>query len=184
MDTLLDKLKDIAGRKMRREARAGLLAEAIREEGAYRWVGIYDVDVERGVVSNLAWSGPGAPAYPVFPIMKGLTSRAIAERKTVNVGDVANDSAYLTALESTRSEIIVPVLDRSGNDRSGNDRSGNDRSGNDRSGNDRSGDRVVGTIDVESDRLYGIDSVAQAMLEECASALRDFRLDSETSGAE
>jgi L-methionine (R)-S-oxide reductase len=152
MGTLLDRLKDIAGRKMCREARAGLITEAIREAGAYRWVGIYDVDVERGVVSNLAWSGPGAPAYPVFPITKGLTSRAIAERKTVNVGDVANDSAYLTALESTRSEIIVPVLDRSGN-------------------------RVIGTIDVESDRLYGIDSAAQAMLEECASALRDFWLD-------
>lgn len=32
-------------------------------------------------------------------------------KKTVNVGDVASDPNYLTALSTTRSEIIVPVLD-------------------------------------------------------------------------
>jgi hypothetical protein len=41
------------------------------------------------MVSNIAWSGPNAPAYPVFPITKGLSSRAITAGKTVNVGDVA-----------------------------------------------------------------------------------------------
>jgi L-methionine (R)-S-oxide reductase len=72
------------------------------------------VDIQGGLISNIAWSGPSAPAYPVFPVTKGLTARAIAGRKTINVGDVANDSGYLTAFDNTRAEIIVPVLDNCG----------------------------------------------------------------------
>jgi L-methionine (R)-S-oxide reductase len=128
---------------------AKLIADAIRNAGQYRWTGLYDVDLQRGVVSNLAWSGPGPPEYPVFPLTKGLTSRAIAEMKTVNVGDVANDADYLTALATTRSEIIVPVLDIPNG-------------------------RIIGTVDVESERPNAFDSAAQSLLEECAIVLRKF----------
>jgi putative methionine-R-sulfoxide reductase with GAF domain len=100
-------------------------------------------------VSNIAWSGPNAPAYPVFPITEGLTSRAITDRKTVNVGDVASDPSYLTALDSTQAEIIIPVLDDTG-------------------------DQVIGTIDAESEHLNAFDSTAQALLEECALMLTNF----------
>ena len=117
--------------------KAKRIAEAIREAGPYRWVGIYDVNVRSGTVSNIAWSGPNAPAYPVFPITKGITSRAISTRKTVNVGDVASDLSYLTALDSTRAEIIVPILDDTG-------------------------DHVTGTIDVEREHLNAFDFTAQA----------------------
>jgi len=48
-------------------------------------------------------------------------------RKTVNVGDVVADGRYLTAFGTTKSEIIVPVLDGGG-------------------------ENVVGTIDVESEK--------------------------------
>ena len=105
--------------------------------------------MQGGLVSNIAWSGPGAPAHPIFPVTKGLTARAIAGRKTINVGDVANDSGYLTALDNTRAEIIVPVLDIAG-------------------------DRVIGTIDVESEHLNAFDSTEQEFLEECARLLADF----------
>jgi putative methionine-R-sulfoxide reductase with GAF domain len=146
---LTDKLQGIVRENLSREARAALIAEAIRDEGAYRSVGIYDVDIERGLVSNLAWSGPGAPAYPAFPVSKGLTSRAIAGKKTVNVGEVSTDADYLTALGSTRAEIIVPVLDPSG-------------------------DSVIGTLDVESERANAFDSASERLLEQCARVLRDF----------
>lgn len=56
---------------------------SIRYEGAFRWEGTYDVDFERGLGSNVGWSGPGAPAYPTFPVTKGLTSKVIAGRKTI-----------------------------------------------------------------------------------------------------
>jgi putative methionine-R-sulfoxide reductase with GAF domain len=147
--TLPDELQTILALNGDRIAKARRIAEAIREAGAYRWVGIYDVNVRPGTVSNIAWSGPNAPAYPVFPITKGLTSRAITARKTVNVGDVASDSSYLTALDSTRAEIIVPILDDTG-------------------------DHVIGTIDVESEHLNAFDSKAQALLEESANVLTKF----------
>jgi L-methionine (R)-S-oxide reductase len=146
---LPDQLQTILALNADRLVKAKLITEAIRRAGAYRWVGIYDVNVRLGTVTNIAWSGPNAPAYPVFPITKGLTSRAITARKTVNVGDVANDSRYLTALDSTRAEIIVPVLDAAG-------------------------DHVIGTIDVESEHLNAFDFKAQALLEESAHLLRKF----------
>jgi putative methionine-R-sulfoxide reductase with GAF domain len=146
---LADELQAILALNEDRITKAKRIAEAIREAGAYRWVGIYDVNVRPGTVSNISWSGPNAPAYPVFPITKGLTSRAITSRKTVNVGNVASDSSYLTALDSTRAEIIVPVLDDTG-------------------------DHVIGTIDVESEQLNAFDSGAQALLEESAKVLTKF----------
>lgn len=146
---LLKNLKAILAQNADRTVKATMITKAIREEGSYRWVGIYDVDSQRGIVSNVAWCGPAAPAYPVFPITKGLTSRAISGKKTINVGDVASDPNYLTALDTTRSEIIVPVVDATR-------------------------DRVIGTIDVESEHRNAFDSKAQALLEECARLLADF----------
>lgn len=125
------------------------IAEAIRNHGQYRWTGIYDVDMGRGLVSNVAWSGPSAPEYVSFPVTKGLTSRAVAQRRTVNVGDVVSDRDYLTALATTRSEIIVPVVD------------------------ERSS-QVLGTIDVESELQNAFDASTEKMLEECAVVLRKF----------
>ena len=146
---LADKLRAILAQSSSRSAKAAHIAEAIRGDGPYRWVGLYDVDVERGLVSNIAWSGPGAPAHPTFAITKGLTSRAISGSKTVNAGDVASDPGYLTALDTTRSEIIVPILDGEGG-------------------------RVIGTIDVESERVNAFDSATQASLERCARLLKGF----------
>lgn len=123
------------------------IAAAIRQSGGYRWVGLYDVNHDRAVVTNLVWDGPSAPEYPEFPIGKGLTSRAIAARKTVNVGNVTNDPHYLTALGSTKSEIIVPIIGPEGL-------------------------VVVGTIDVESESLNAFSADTEKLLEECARAIR------------
>jgi putative methionine-R-sulfoxide reductase with GAF domain/GNAT superfamily N-acetyltransferase len=139
----------LLARDLPRVEKAKAIAEAIRAFGNYRWAGLYYVDYERCLVSNVAWSGSGAPEHPVFPITKGLTSRAIASKTTVKVGDVAHDADYLTALATTRSEIIVPVVAASGA-------------------------QVLGTIDVESERPGAFDAPAQTSLEECANALRPF----------
>lgn len=148
-DSLPENLIAVLARDLSRKARAERIAETIRSAGAYRWVGIYDVDHQRGMVSNVAWSGAAAPAYPVFPISQGITSRVIASGKTVNVGDVHRDADYLTALSDTRSEIIVPALHDDGK-------------------------RVIGTIDVESLHPDAFDSATQALLEKCAHLLRPF----------
>jgi putative methionine-R-sulfoxide reductase with GAF domain len=70
-------------------------------------------------------------------------------KETINVGDVTQDPDYLTALATTQSEIIVPVLDVAHNS-------------------------VIGTIDVESQLTNAFDSVTQNELEECAIVLRRF----------
>jgi L-methionine (R)-S-oxide reductase len=123
-----------------------MIAALIRNSGDYRWVGLYEIAERAGEVINLVWDGPGAPEYPRFPIGKGLTGAAIQERKVINVGDVVSDSRYLTAFGSTRSEIIVPILDVG-----------------------RA--KVVGTIDVESEQANAFDRETEKFLVGCADVI-------------
>jgi hypothetical protein len=46
-------LKSILVQDVGRVAKAESIAEAIRSKGSYRWVGIYDVDIQGGLVSNI-----------------------------------------------------------------------------------------------------------------------------------
>jgi putative methionine-R-sulfoxide reductase with GAF domain len=146
IDRFLDELRKIASSSKERKESFQELADFLREFGKFRWVGLYDVEHAEGLVKNIAWSGEGAPEYPVFPLTKGLTSSAISFRRTINVGDVASDPRYLTALGSTRSEIIVPVLDATGG-------------------------TVIGTIDVESEKENAFDAATQSLLESAANTL-------------
>ncbi len=143
-DRVVREIAEILGRTDDHAAKASHTAEVIRRAGGHRWVGIYGVADQ--MVVNLAWSGPGPPAYPVFSVTEGLTSTAVTTRATVVVGDVAADERYLQALGDTRSEIIVPVLDpRDGS--------------------------VVGTLDVESQRRAAFGPADQLLLERAAAAL-------------
>jgi putative methionine-R-sulfoxide reductase with GAF domain len=145
-EKFLDELRKIALSSKKRKESFQELADSLREFGKFRWVGLYDVEHAEGLVKNIAWSGEGAPKYPIFPLTKGLTSSAISFRRTINVGDVASDPRYLTALGSTRSEIIVPVFDTTGG-------------------------TVIGTIDVESEKENAFDAATQSLLELAANAL-------------
>ncbi len=71
-----------------RQAALQQAAALIRSSANYRWVGLYDMDHAAGLVRNVTWSGPGAPEHPTFPLTKGLTSAAVAQKQIVNVGDV------------------------------------------------------------------------------------------------
>ncbi len=122
------------------------VADLLKNHGGYSWVGLYDVDHSAGVVANVAWSGPSAPEYPTFPIAGGLTGAAVSQRMTVNVGDVTTDALYLRAFGTTRSEIIIPVFDQQG--------------------------KVVGTIDVESEKANAFSPEEQAFWEASSNAIR------------
>jgi putative methionine-R-sulfoxide reductase with GAF domain len=139
-----DVLGVIAGERFDRQRRAEQAADIIRRIGPYRWVGIYDITEEDASV--FAWSGLGPPAFVRFPIVAGLTGVAVRTKQTVVSNDVLSDSRYLTAFVGTRSEMIVPVFDAA-----------------------RS--RVVGTIDVESDRIDAFGPPDRKVLEQCAAAL-------------
>jgi GAF domain-containing protein len=120
------------------------VVDAIRQSGGYRWVGLYGV--VRDEISILAWSGPGEPAHPRFPVTQGLCGDAIARRETITVGDVSKDPRYLTTFSSTRSEIVVPIL------------------------NFVTG-RARGVLDVESDRANAFSEADRRFLERCAAEL-------------
>ena len=107
---------------------------------------MYDVHYETQTVKNIVHSGPGAPEYPTFPITKGLTGASITSLGTINVGDVSNDSRYLTAFGSTQSEMIVPIIDLKEK-------------------------RVVGTIDIESEERNAFDAETEQLLAECSKQI-------------
>jgi putative methionine-R-sulfoxide reductase with GAF domain len=143
---LLDELGRLLQNAEDREAKAVRIAETIRSAGDYCWVGIYEVSDEE--ITVIGWSGPGEPAYPRFPITQGLSGTAVTSREAVVVGDVTTDPRYLTAFGSTRSEIIVPVIEPAMR-------------------------KVVGTIDVESEQKNAFTDADRATLERCAAAIAD-----------
>jgi putative methionine-R-sulfoxide reductase with GAF domain len=146
-DQLLSHLENIVVAGCDRHASMKEAAALIRSSGNYRWVGLYEVDHAAGLVRNVSWSGPGAPAHPTFPLTQGLTGAAIAQRQIVNAGDVSADARYLTAFGSTRSEIIVPIFDGEGK-------------------------RVVGTIDVESEKPNAFTVNIEELLEACSRVIQ------------
>ena len=141
---ILKRLREILAIPGDRVGRARRIAAAIRDTGGYRWVGIYDVSPDE--IAVLAWSGPAAPAYPRFPSSQGLCGASVSSRATVAVGDVSRDPRYLTTLCTTRSEIVVPIIDRGSGP-------------------------TVGLLDVESDLLDAFGEEDRRCLEECAAAL-------------
>jgi putative methionine-R-sulfoxide reductase with GAF domain len=102
-------------------------------------------DIFRSETAVIAWSGPEAPTYPRFPVAKGLNGVCVASRKAVIVQDVARDPRYLTTIGGTRGEMIQAVVDQGGS--------------------------VVGTIDVESDRVNAFTDRDEALLAACAENL-------------
>lgn len=127
-----------------REVRARRAAEVVQSARGYRWVGIYDVDDDRIVL--LGHTGPQAPAFVSFGAGEGLSGDAVRTRDTVISNDVARDPRYLTAFESTGSEMIVPILGA------------------------ESG-IPIGTLDVESERVGAFGDDDRAFVESCAVAL-------------
>jgi GAF domain-containing protein len=93
----------------------------------------------------IACTGTTPPAFPRFPISRGLCGAAVSAGAVVNVGNVQEDARWLTTFGTTRSELIVPVL------------------------SDSAG--VVGLIDVESDQLNAFGAEDQHFLEQCVAHL-------------
>jgi L-methionine (R)-S-oxide reductase len=109
VDDTLNEIVQIINSSDEKTAKAKSIARVVRSAGGYRWVGIYDVNEQE--VSNIAWSGKGAPAYPRFPVNQGLSADAVSHKRTVVSNVVSNDPRYLTAFGNTQSEIIVPIVD-------------------------------------------------------------------------
>jgi len=139
----LDTLLSLRDARGERVAKAQRAVDLVRSLGSYRWAGLYDVLPTE--IAVIAWSGPEAPTYPRFPIDRGLNGACVASGKPVIVQDVASDSRYLTTIGGTRGEMIQPVADATGT--------------------------VIGTIDVESDRVDAFTRRDEELLAACAKNL-------------
>lgn len=141
---ILQRIRSASREGGQRPARIRRIADIIREAGGYRWVGIYEVVGEE--IAVIAWSGPAEPAHPRFPVTQGLCGDAVRRGEAVVAADVTKDPRYLTTFGSTRSEIVVPILDPRSQ-------------------------RAVGTVDVESERASAFSDQDRAFLERCAAEL-------------
>lgn len=91
-----------------------------------------------------AWDGPAATGHERIPIGKGVCGRAARDKRSVLVNDVNKDPDYLACFVSTRSEIVVPLMN---------------------------GDRCVGDIDIDSDTPDAFDTLDKLFLEWLADRL-------------
>ena len=138
-------VNELLASPMSRSDKARLLAVLIQHPRRYHWVGLYDVSSDQ--ISAIAWTGKEPPAFPTFPVSKGVNGAAVSEKKPVIVQDVSKDDRYLTTFGSTRSEAVFPVLSTDQ-------------------------EKVLGAIDVASDRVNAFEDEDEAFLSECAVLLR------------
>lgn len=128
-----------------REQKAKLIAEAIKNERGYSWIGLYDVTEKD--IHLISYAGRTEPTFTSFPNDKGLNGRANLEKKTVIVNDIDKDEDYLLTFSDTQSEIVVPIFGEDGK-------------------------TVTGTIDVESEQENAFGKEDAAFLEECAASIK------------
>ena len=105
----------------------------------YSWVGIYLVEGDDLVLGS--WKGPEATEHVRIPVGQGICGAAAATGRTEVVDDVNADPRYLSCFPSTRSEIVVPIANEG---------------------------RVVGEIDIDSDRPAAFGEDDRALLERVA----------------
>jgi len=77
----------------------------------FHWTGFYRV-VEVGVLKI----GPyqGGHGCLTIPFERGICGRCVREKKTIVIPDVELEADHIACSSSTRSEIVVPVFDSTG----------------------------------------------------------------------
>ena len=113
----------------------------------YSWVGIYLVEGDDLVLGP--WKGPEATEHGRIPVGRGICGAAAATGRTEVVDDVNADPRYLSCFSSTRSEIVVPIAHEG---------------------------RVVGEIDIDSDRPAAFSQDDRALLERVALLISRYSL--------
>jgi len=139
---LLHKIDTVLSTKNGREAREEVVKVLNKESPTYAWVGIYLVHGNDLVLD--AWKGPQPTSHTRIPIGKGICGWAAKTGRTEIVSDVNNDPRYLRCFETTRSEIVVPVVYQG---------------------------KVVGEIDIDGDVLNAFTTLDKEFLEAVAAKI-------------
>ena len=143
MNDVYANLRAILDDRLDRLSKARALALALEDARGYHWVGLYDVTATE--IRAIAWTGALAPAFPNFPRSRGLNGAAVSSGQPLIVQDVAQDPRWLTTFSTSKAEAIFPVTVRG---------------------------VVVGTIDVESDRVAAFTKADEDFLRDAAMVLR------------
>jgi L-methionine (R)-S-oxide reductase len=105
----------------------------------YSWVGIYLLEGDELVLGPFL--GKPSP-HTRIPLGQGICGAAATEKATVIVDDVNADPRYLACSIETQSEIVVPIMHN---------------------------ERVLGEIDIDSDRLAAFGAADRDLLEAVAA---------------
>jgi L-methionine (R)-S-oxide reductase len=109
---------------------------ALKEEITdYTWVGVYLLEGDELVLGPFL--GKPSP-HTRIPLGQGICGAAATEKATIIVDDVNADARYLACSIETKSEIVVPIMD---------------------------GERVLGEIDIDSDRPAAFGPADRELLE-------------------
>ncbi len=107
----------------------------------FNWTGVYMV--KNRVLEVGPYIGPKTE-HTKIQFDSGICGSAAAQKKSLIVDNVLDDSRFLACSLTTRSEIVVPLMD---------------------------GDKVLGEIDIDSNRLSNFNSEDQIMLEQIANLI-------------
>ena len=108
---------------------------------SYTWVGIYLMEGDELVLGPFL--GKPSP-HTRIPLGRGICGAAATEKATIIVDDVNADPRYLACSVETASEIVVPIMD---------------------------GERVLGEIDIDSDRRAAFGPADRELLEAVARSI-------------
>jgi L-methionine (R)-S-oxide reductase len=110
MSKKIDEFLDgVEGENFREQCES--ICGALREWSPnYDWVGIYWLKGDQLKLG--AWSGENATEHVTIPISEGICGAAVHEGKTIIVNDVQKDKRYLACFTDTKSEIVVPILNK------------------------------------------------------------------------
>jgi GAF domain-containing protein len=114
--------------------------EVLRRERGYFWIGFYGRVGDELV--RLAFAGPIPPCH-AFALDEGNVGRTGRLGVKKVVPDVTQDKDYKQCFLATRSEVVIPVKDQG---------------------------KVIGVLDVESDRPDAFDAAEVHLLEQVADA--------------
>lgn len=109
----------------------------------YNWVGIYLL--EGGELALSYYLGKPSPHIRI-PLNRGICGAAASQKKSIIVKDVSADPRYLACSLETKSEIVVPLM---------------------------KAERVLGEIDIDSDKLDAFSPEDKLFLEQICSILSE-----------
>jgi L-methionine (R)-S-oxide reductase len=124
---------------------ASIVAVLKAHRPVYTWVGFYLLREQPRELILGPYQGPPTCSTRI-PLQAGMCGLAARERRTIVLPDIHTDPRYIACNPAVRSEIVVPVMDR---------------------------ERVLGVLDVDSDKLDAFGADDQMLLESVASYLME-----------